>query len=1092
MVAETPFAGEGTVTILFTDVEGSTGLGARTDDESARDILRSQEEMIRAQLTDHGGRQVKNLGDGLMIAFSSARRALTCAVAIQKEFAEKRRTNPDLVPRVRMGLNSGEAIHEDGDLFGSAVSAAARISAHAAAGTILVSEVVKVLAGNVPGVTFTDKGLVELRGFDDQLRLFEIGWGETRSDPFLDRTPFVGREHERAELRSYLDRLADGRGGLVALGGEPGVGKTRLAEEILVEARARGYRTLIGRCYEMDSPPSYLPFVELLEQASREVDPATFRLALGDSAGEVAKVMPQLRNIFDDLPAALELPPEQERRYLFNSIQDFVHRAASVTPLVVLLDDVHWADESSILLLQHIAGTLPDAPVFLIGTYRDVELDTARPLAGALDSLVRRRIATRVNLHRLSSEGTVEMLAKLAGSPPPDLVSAAIYEETDGNAFFIEEVFRHLSEEGRLLDASGAWRTDLSIDELEVPEGVRLVIGRRLERLKDTTLKALTTAAVIGRIFSFELLDASDPADAEELLDGIDEAVAGHLIAPTMDGSFGFIHELIRQTLLSRVSMPRRQRLHLRVGEAMTKLYEGREDVHAAEITHHLFQAGAAADPVVTARFMILAGDKALEAAAFEDALRFYEEALALHEGEVDKERADLLFKVGSARRSLGRVDDGLDAWREAFEFYERTRDREGISTAAAESALQLGWAGRWAEAFEMCARGLSVLGDERTSERARLLSIGAIQLSWAGQHDAGDQMIDAALELSESLGDPRRIGEALVSREVHEYGYMRLQASVDVGARAAQAMRDVGDLWGLCNALAFQAPGHMLLLDLDAAERVRTELAELAGRLGHGGGLLFAARVGSFMRVFTGGDVAEWRRLAERDLEICAEYELPWISQSYIFLGYNDVLAGQIDEGLERLRIATDTEPLSALQGWALGTYFWAASFGRPDLMDELEPRVIAELPVAGEPNTYGRWILLHFAAEAYARTGNSVKARELYPLVEESRMLGVPIRFDGRPLAAIAGLMAQSFGDLDLARKHFEDALAVVEPFPLWPQYWDTRLFFAELLASTGTEDDRARARTLIDGAVSFAEKLGAPPMRARAAVLETALAQ
>lgn len=1089
---DTGLAGEGTVTILFTDVEGSTGLGARTDDESARNILRTQEELIRAHVADHGGRQVKNLGDGLMIAFSSARRALACAIAIQRELEEKRRVEPVLVPRVRMGLNSGEAIHEEGDLFGAAVSAAARISAHATGGTILISEVVKILAGNVPSVEFKDKGLVELKGFDDRWRLFEVDWGDTQPDPFLDRTPFVGREQERTELRAYLDRLADGRGGLVALGGEPGVGKTRLAEEILAEARVRGYRTLVGRCYEMDSPPSYLPFVELLEQASREVDPATFRAALGDSAGEVAKVMPQLRTIFDDVPPALELPPEQERRYLFNSIQDFVHRAASVTPLVVLLDDVHWADESSILLMQHIAGSLPDSPVFILGTYRDVELDTARPLAGALDALVRRRLVKRINLHRLSADGTSQMLMRLADSDPPDDVAAAIYEETDGNAFFIEEVFRHLSEEGRLLDASGAWRTDLSIDELEVPEGVRLVIARRLERLQEDTVKALTTAAVIGRLFSFELLEASDPAGAEELLDAIDEATAGHLIAPANDGKFGFVHELIRQTLLSRVSMPRRQRLHLRVGEAMAKLYEGRETEHAAEITHHFFQAGAAAEPTVTTRFMILAGDKALEAAAFEDALRFYEEALALDEGGEDKERADLLFKVGSARRSLGRLDDGLAAWREAFEFYERTHDREGIGTVSGESALQLGWAGRWAEAFEMCARGLAVLGEERTSERARLLSIGAIALSWAGQHDAGDQMIDAALELSESLGEPRRIGEALVAREVHEYGYMRYQSSLDAAIRAADTLREVGDLWGLCNALAFQAPAHMMLLDLDAAERVRAELADLAGRLGHGGGLLFAARVGSFVKIMTGSDGAEGARMAQRDLEIAEEYELPWSSQSHIFLGWNRVWAGQIDVALGHLKVALETEPLSALQGWALGAYFWAASLGRPELMTELEGRVTAELPVAGEPNTLGRWIVLQFAAEAYARTGNVDRTRTLYPLVIESASMGAPVQFDGRPIATIAALMAQTFGDVDLARIHFEEALAIVEPFPLWPHHWETRLFFAELLASTGSDDDKARAASLVDGTVSFAERTGARPLRDRAAALEAELAQ
>ncbi|HEX2294558.1 MAG TPA: AAA family ATPase, partial [Actinomycetota bacterium] len=622
---------EGTTTILFTDVEGSTSLGARSGDDAARRVLRRGEEIVRARVAEHDGVEVKALGDGLMVAFHSARKAVACAAAIQRDL-EDARGSEDL-PRVRIGLNAGEVIHEDGDLFGSAVSAAARICAAATGGEVLASEVVKVLAGNVPDASWEERGDVTLKGFAEPWHLYAVGWRRQPQGDSSGVTPFVGRARERAELRTWLDRLETGRGGLVAIGGEPGVGKTRLAEEAIRDAGARGYRTLVGRCYEMESPPPYGPFVEVLEGALKDVDAETFRMALGPSAGEVAKVLPQLRHLYDDIPPPLELPPEQERRYLFNSIRDFIERASSVTPLVVLFDDVHWTDEASLQLMEHMAPALADMPVLVIVTYRDVELDAYRPLAKTLEDLLRRRLVARMSLARFDEDAVAAMLTKLAGEPPPPTLAASIFKETEGNAFFVEEVFRHLDEEGHLRDEAGRWRADLEVADLEVPEGVRLVIGRRLQRLGPATTKLLTAAAVIGRVCDFRLLEAVAGGDGDELLDCLDEAERSHVVMSRADGRDAkvvFVHELIRQTLLGAVALPRRQRLHLRVAEAMEKVYGDDLAPHAAGIAHHLYSAGAAADPVKTQEYLVMAGDRAMEGAAFGEALKYFEEACEL------------------------------------------------------------------------------------------------------------------------------------------------------------------------------------------------------------------------------------------------------------------------------------------------------------------------------------------------------------------------------------------------------------------------------------------------------------------------------
>ena len=333
----------------------------------------------------------------------------------------------------------------------------------------------------------------------------------------VERRPFVGREAEQDQLVTALHSVAKGNGRLVLIGGEPGVGKTRLAHELMATARARGMRAFTGNSYEEGAAP-FIPIIEILEQMMRDVSAETLRDALGDGAPEVAKLVPELRRAYTNIPEPIELPPEQQRRALFNATLDLFQALSAKTPIVMLLDDLHWADESSLALLQHVTQQLENLPLLIIGTYRDVALDVGKPFEKAMATLVRQKLAERLPLKRLPEGAVAELLAALGGAEPPEALVHLIFEGTEGNPFFVSEVFLHLKEEGKLLDDGGAFRVDLNADDLDVPEGVRLVIGRRLKRLSENTPKVLTAAAVVGRRFELRLVEALSDLDEDAFL----------------------------------------------------------------------------------------------------------------------------------------------------------------------------------------------------------------------------------------------------------------------------------------------------------------------------------------------------------------------------------------------------------------------------------------------------------------------------------------------------------------------------------------------------------------------------------------------
>jgi len=1079
---------EGTVTIMFTDIVGSTSLRTSLGDGEADALFRQHDELLRQHIAEHRGTDQKAaLGDGFLAVFVSTRRALSAAVAIQRALDAFNQARPGPPLTVRIGLNTGEVSWQGGQLSGEAVHAASRVCAAAKGGQILVSDVTRQLAGTVPDVSFLDAGEHDLKGFPQPWRLWEAVW--VRATPQGRDEVFVGRASELAFLRGKLSAALTGRGGLVLAGGEPGVGKTTLVRQLIRDAESRGALALFGRCYDFEGALPYSPFVEMLEQALAMMPPELVREDMGEDAAEVARMVPELRRRFPDIPEPLDLPPEQQRRYFFNAVSAFLRRASDRFPLLLVLDDVHWADVPTLLLIEHVADQLHEMRVLGVGTYRDVELDVSRPLAVTLERMVRNRSVDRLSVKRFTHDGVAEMVEALAGRTPPDDVVRVVFEETEGNPFFVMEVFRHLAEEGRLFDASGAFRSDLSVDELDVPESVRLVVGRRLERLGPASQKALAAAAVVGRGFPFAMLQEITDIGPDLLLDIVEEAEAAMVVIPEDRGGavhYTFAHELIRQTLLTGLSLLRRQRLHLAVADAIERLDPEALQTVPSEVAHHLLQAGAAADPQRTLAYLEAAAERAMASAAFEEAQRAAADALSIVGPDDVLRRARIKQQQGLAARALGRYDECLAIWDEVVTDYAALGETEAAGELCWEMGYQLIWLSRFADAFEIYERGLKALDGSRGPAMAALVSSTGLLLGFSGadgMHEAGLVQLAEAEDIARECADERNLGRVNWARCVLGWSYGQVPESARAGQAAVEHLRRAGDLWSVTDALAWMAfPVGAEGRFVEGAEAA-DEALDLALRLGHVGGEIMARRGGLLNSIPQTGDLDGLERALRKDLELCTAIRSPWSSQSHAWLSFVATLRGRFEEGLACAEESIALEPESAWSG--IG---WASRLAnRAHAGDHAEVgRMLADraevLRSDAEVSTMGQTIMLSVAGESAAAAGLADVCAALYPELARHPERFVFRPFDWALSHRVAGMTAAGAGRWDVAEEHLQQALAQAETFPVVLEVPRVRQAYGELLLQRGAPADRGRAHELLGAARDGYRALGMP-MRAHA---------
>jgi DNA-binding SARP family transcriptional activator len=617
--------------------------------------------------------------------------------------------------------------------------------------------------------------LVEELGIEPGARLRELERAILAQDPALHlaaeepgeptvqapRSAFVGRERELAELVGGLDNAFAGRGRPFLLAGEPGIGKSRLADELIAEAKGRGARVLVGRCWEAGGAPAYWPWVQSLRAYIRDCEPEALRRQLGAGAAEVAQIVPELRQHLPDLPEPDSLEPEGARFRQFDATAEFFRNASRDGPIVLVLDDLHAADAPSLLLLRFFARELGSMRVLLIGAFRDVDPLPGQPLSEMLADLARDPVTRRLSLGGLSEREVAEYVELTAPEIASPELLAALDEETEGNPLFVGEIVRLLSAEGVRPAASAQLR-------LALPRSVRDVIVRRLTHLSEECNRVLVLASAIGRELGLSPLARLAGVSEDELLGLLDEAMADRVVTdiPGTPDRLRFAHVLIRDTLYEDLPATRRLRLHREIGETLEALYGSSLEPHLAELAHHYLLAGAtAAEKAI--RYSAAAGDRAASQLGYEEAARHYRSALRVLEtrGARDERRTcDLLLALADVLSRAGSSAQAREAYRRAAAIAEHERWTDKLAQAA------LGYGGRfaWARAgsdpalVPLLERALAAVGEEDSAPRVRLLARLAAAILDDPTRDRRVALAQEAVEIARRSGDPLTLAYAL------------------------------------------------------------------------------------------------------------------------------------------------------------------------------------------------------------------------------------------------------------------------------------------------------------------------------------------
>jgi class 3 adenylate cyclase/DNA-binding CsgD family transcriptional regulator len=1082
--------------ILAADIAGYSRLMGADEEGTLAALKAIRRELGDLKIAEHRGRIVKTTGDGLLVEFASVVDAVHCAVEIQQAMAERNADVP-IERRIefRIGINLGDVILDEGDIYGDGVNIAARLETLAEPGEVCVSRVVRDQVRDRIEIAFEDRGEQRVKNIARPVHVYRIpiaGHASSTAQQKVEAHPpeasmaapadmFVGRRHELEVLRGAFEQACARHGRIVMLAGEPGIGKTRTAQELANHAAQREAMVVWGRCPEESGAPPYWPWVQIIRAALLDADPDLLA-GLGAAAADIADIVPEIRERLPGLepPAPLGDPSEARFR-MFESIRQFLAGLGGRRTLLMLLDDLHWADAPSLRLLEFLAPELARSRILLVGTYRATELSRRHPLSNTLGALARASHFARLNLAGLNDE-EVQAFIAAAGATVPTGLAKTLHDQTEGNPLFLREIVRFLEQRGALA-ADG-----VSTTAMRIPEGVTEVIGRRLNLLSAGCNEVLALAAVIGRDFACEVLQrAAAPLNEDMILEALDEAVAVHVVEEVAPERYRFTHNLIRMTLYDELRIARRRQFHRAVGNAIEAAFRADLDMYLPELARHFQAAGGDAEAEKAINYAVRAGRRADALLAFEDAVQFFQTAVDATEQRAESDeaaRCRLLFLLGEAQRKSSDFSGALATLRDTA----RAASELGLPDILAQVALAYEHAvwRSWKSGFypdpppsQLLEEALREIPETEPVLRARLAGALARALLYADAEAEARTQVAQAIAMARSAGDP----EVLAANLSHLFNfYWGPESTEDLLGYATEMVTAggrSGDPEMAHYAHSWRLPLYLELgdmqavaADLDALTRVDAHIRQRVNSE--------TVRLKHIMLALLRGEFADAERL------ILA------LSRSG-----PGVLADQLSMQIFTLR--RDQGRLAALQPvvsmflrqqsaagvWRPGLALVYLEMGQPDEA-RAEYEKLATVDFAAIPRD-GRWLYcMVYLSEVSAALGDVARAavlqRLLAPYTRRNIVLGSGIACCGSA-DRFLGLLCATMARWPEAQRHFEEALGMNERIGARVALAYTQHDYGAMLLARGDASDGVRAVSLLKASLESAREIGMRALEERA---------
>ena len=902
---------------------------------------------------------------------------------------------------------------------------------------------------------------------------------------------FVGRHREIGELLAALDGARAGRGGLVMLAGEPGIGKTRTLQEFAALAWERGARVIWSVSYEEEGTPPYWPWVQALRSYIREADAETLSSQMGPGAAEIAELVSDVRV---KLPHLEPLPalddPHQARFRLFDSITSFLRSASKTQPLVVVLEDLHWSDKPSLVLLEFIAREVDLARLLLVGTYREVELSRQHPLSQTLAELIRATQFRQVVLKGLDSEEMADLIQITTGTEPhPELVRA-IADRTEGNPFFVTEVVRLLSEEGELTsEAPGRTQRWGGL----IPQGVRLLVGRRLDHLSKDCNQVLTIAAVVGREFELRHIDALMEEMTEGMvLDALEEALTARVIEEMRAkvGRYQFTHALIQETVTEDLSLTRRVRLHARIADTLESLYGDRAEDQAAELAYHFAQAETVLGTEKLFKYSLIAGSKAFDTHAYEDAEAVYETALAAAElGQMDDEVAALLTGLGKAQGAALKWSEAKENLTRAFEHYDtvgQTAKALDIAMFPDTESLARGLTG----VLPMLERALELAAPESRNMGRILCTYGTFVARDARDYGAASKAFQRALEIARRDQDAQLEMFALIDWGQVDFWYAKNCDSLERSLKGGELARRLEDPRREAFAQLHIAFGYLLCKgNLDNAQKAARDSLKAAQRSRDPFRSPTSLLLNGIM-AHLAGRLDEALAFHDQALELAEDGPILWsAAMAALTAGRYEKADLHIGRFMDRMGgVASDRGASweKAFSAQCVATSGWM----RGDEEGFETAEVAAREAINEKPIPHWLSNSLPAIALVVVARGDTEGIRWTYDKTKEQFEL-LPRAGAFTDTNQLLGTLAAALDRLDAAEAHFRESLEFCEKGGFRTDLGWALYGYGDVLLKRDGPGDRERAAELLDRAVSLSREIGMPPLMEKASELQRAAA-